>query len=112
MALSSLHEPCAKRGLGCLSDGFWLPDVACADDVVLLGMSTAALQIMLPEVEEPFEAVGLALNLGKTNFTSTVAREGQTLELREHVVNGLPGSLSWEQSSRCVVTMMRQFEPA
>ena len=38
----------------------WLPDVAYADDVVIFTMSTAALQIMLLEVEEAFAAVGLA----------------------------------------------------
>ena len=34
MALASLRESWAKRGLGGLIDGLWLPDVAYADDVV------------------------------------------------------------------------------
>ena len=44
---------------GYLIDGFWLPEVAYADDVVLLAMSIAALQTMLLEVEQVFAAVGL-----------------------------------------------------
>ena len=63
MALASLHESLAKRGLGYLIDGLWLPDVAHADDVVLLAMSITALQTMLLEVEEALSAVGLILNL-------------------------------------------------
>ena len=47
MALASLHDSWAKRGLGYLIDGLWLPDVAYADDVVLLAMSITDLQIML-----------------------------------------------------------------
>ena len=50
-------------------------------DVVLLAMSITDLQIMLLEVEKAFTAVGLTLNLGKTNITSTLACEGKTLEL-------------------------------
>ena len=73
MALASLYESLADRGLGYSIDGLWVPAVAYADDVVLRARSTAALQIMFVEVEEAFAAVGLALNLGKTNFTSTVA---------------------------------------
>ena len=61
-----------------------------ADDVVLLAMSIAALQTMLLEVEQAFAAVGLTLNLGKTNFTSTLACEGSTLELSGHVVKWSP----------------------
>ena len=37
-----------------------------------------------------FAAVGLTLNLGKTNFTSTPACEGKTLELSGHVVKWSP----------------------
>ena len=47
MALASLHDSWAKRGLGYLTDGLWLPELAYADDVVLLAMSIAALQTML-----------------------------------------------------------------
>ena len=90
MALASLHESWTKRGLAYLIDGLWLPDVAYADDVVLLAMSTAALHIMLPEVEDAFAAVGLAVNLDKTNFTSTLACEGKSLELSGHVVKWPP----------------------
>ena len=50
--------------------------MAHADDVVLLAMSMAALQIMHLEVEEAFAAVGLAWFLGKTNSTITVTCEG------------------------------------
>ena len=53
-------------------------------------MSIAALQTMLLEVEQAFAAVGLTLNLGKTNFTSTLACEGSTLELSGHVVKWSP----------------------
>ena len=90
MALASLHDSWAERGLGYLIDGCWLPEVAYADDVVLLAMSIAALQTMLLEVEQVFAAVGLTLNLGKTNFTSTLACEGSTLELSGHVVKWSP----------------------
>ena len=90
MALASLQNSWAERGLGYLIDGFWLPEVAYADDVVLLAMSIAALQTMLLEVEQVFAAVGLPLNLGKTNFTSTPACEGTTLELSGHVVKWSP----------------------
>ena len=90
MALASLHDTWAKRGLGYLNDGLWLPDVSFADDVVLLATSTTTLQTMLLEVEEAFSAVGLTLNLGKTNFTSTLACEGKTLELSGHVVKWSP----------------------
>ena len=93
LALASLHESWAKRGLGYLIDGLWLQDVAYADDVVLLAMSTAALQILFLEVEEAFAAVGLALNLGKTTFTSTVVCEGESLRARGEVISTahLPG---------------------
>ena len=90
MALASLHDSWAKRGLGYLFDGLWLPDVAYADDVVLLAMSITDLQIILLEVEKAFAAVGLTLNLGKTNFTSTLACEGKTLELSGHTVKWSP----------------------
>ena len=83
MALASLHDSWAKRSLGYLIDGLWLPEVADADDVVLLAMSIADLQTMLLEVEKAFAAVGLTLNLGKTNFKSTLACVGKTLELSE-----------------------------
>ena len=53
-------------------------------------MSITDLQIMLLEVEKAFAAVGLTLNLGKTNFTSTLACEGKTLELSGHTVNWSP----------------------
>ena len=86
MPLASLHDSWAERGLGYLIDGLWLPDVACADDVVLLAMSVNDLQTMLLEVETAFSAVGLTLNLGKTNFTSTVVCEGKTFELSGHTV--------------------------
>ena len=68
MALASLHDSWAKRGLGYLIDGLWLPDVAYADDVVLLAMSVTDLQTMLLEVETAFSAVGLTLKLGKDKF--------------------------------------------
>ena len=90
MALASLHDSWAERGLGYLIDGCWLPEVAYADDVVLLAMSIAALQTMLLEVEQAFAAVGLTLNVGKTNFTSTLACEGSTLELSGHVLKWSP----------------------
>ena len=64
--------------------------MAFADDVVLLAMSIAALQTMLLKVEEAFAAVGLTLNLGKTNFTTTVACEGISLEVSGHVVKWSP----------------------
>ena len=86
MSLASLHESWAKRSLIYLIYGIWLPDVAYADDVVLLAMSTSALQTMLQEVEQAFAAVGLTFNLRKTNFTSTVVCEGESLELSGHVV--------------------------
>ena len=90
MALASLHESWAKRGSGYLIDGLWLPDVADADDVVLLAMSITALQTMLLEVEEAFAAVGLGLNLGKTNFTSTVACERESPKLPGHAIKWSP----------------------
>ena len=90
MALASLHDSSAERGLGYFVDGLWLPEVAYADDVVLLAMSIAALQTKLLEVEKVFSAVGLTLNLGKTNFRSTPACEGKTLELSGHVVKWSP----------------------
>ena len=90
MALASLHDSWAERGLGYLIHGLWLPEVAYADDVVLLAISIAALQTMLLEVEQVFAAVGLTLNLGKTNFTGTLACEGKTLELSGHVVKWSP----------------------
>ena len=43
MALASLHDSWAERGLGYLIDGLWLPEVAYADDVVLLAMSIVCL---------------------------------------------------------------------
>ena len=42
MALASLHESWTKRGFGCLVDGLWLPNLACADDVMLQAMSIIA----------------------------------------------------------------------
>ena len=54
MALASLHDSSAERGLGYLVDGLWLPEVAYANDVVLLAMSIAALQTILLEVEKVF----------------------------------------------------------
>ena len=90
MALASLHDSWAKRGLGYLIDGLWLPDVAYADDVVLLAMSIDDLQTMLLEVKTAFTAVGLTLNLGRTNFTSTLVCEGKPLELLGHTVKWSP----------------------
>ena len=89
MTLASLHESWAKRGSGHLIYGLSLPDVAYAD-VVLLAIGTTAWQTMLLEVDEAFAAVGLTLNLGKTNFTSIAACEGQPLELSGHVVKWSP----------------------
>ena len=97
MALASLHDSWAERGLGYLIDGLWLPEVAYADDVVLLAMSTADLQTTLLEVEQVFAAVGLTLNLCKTNFTSTLACEGKTFELSGHVVKWSPRLTFLEQ---------------
>ena len=56
MAQASLHDSWARRGQGYLIGALWLPDVAYADDVVLLAMSITAWQTMLLEVEEAFHA--------------------------------------------------------
>ena len=88
MALASLYEFWAERGLGYFIDGLWVLAVAYSDDVCTSGHEH-----------------------GITNFTSTVACQGESLGLSARA-NGLHGSLSWDMLSLNVVTTMRQSASA
>ena len=64
-----------------------MPEVAYADDVVLLAKSIAALQTMRLEVEQVFATVGLTL---KQISRVLLRARGKTLELSGHVVKWYP----------------------
>ena len=68
-------------------DGFWLPCVCFADDILLISASKTDLQMMIAEVSAAFAATGLEVSARKCKWTSYPAVPGSTLEVGVDILN-------------------------
>jgi hypothetical protein len=69
--LAGLQASWAARGLGWSMDGFWLPAVGYADDVILLANSKQDAETMLHDAIVAFAEAGLDVGMEKTHWTSS-----------------------------------------
>lgn len=78
--LGRLNKKWEKRSTaGFRLDGWWLPSVAYADDILITAMTKAALEGMICDLTEEFAKAGLGIGHAKTNWSSTQQLPGESL---------------------------------